>query len=248
MASQMPDPSPEGDGQFLSTDWGIVAAARDRDEPSARKALAELSEAYWYPIYAYIRRRGYPADQAQDLTQDFFTLLLRPGFLSRVSPEKGRFRAFLLACCKNFLSNDRDRRRALKRGGGCLTISIPRAEAEGRYAREPSHNLTAERLFARRWAITLLERVLERLGAEMAGAGKGPLFDRLAPALLGDGTSAPYAELAKDLGMTENAVKMAALRLRQRYRTLVRQEVVDTVDGCVDVDDEIRDLFQALRS
>ncbi len=218
-------PGSTGDGRFETTDWGLIAIARGGDSPPARRALADLCSSYWYPLYAYIRRLGYPADRAEDLTQGFFAGLLGSDFLDAISPEKGSFRAFLLASLKNYLSNQRDRDVARKRGGGCVTMSIDLPEAEGRYSCEPSHELTAERLFERRWALTLLGRVLERLGIEMVRAGKGPLFDRLRPALLGEGKVAPYRRVAEELTMTEDAVKMAALRLRRRFRELVWQEV-----------------------
>jgi DNA-directed RNA polymerase specialized sigma24 family protein len=235
-----------GDGRFETTDWGLIKVAKGGDSSSARQALSDLCSSYWYPLYVYIRQRGYPADRAQDLTQGFFASLLGTNFLVTISPEKGRFRAYLLASLKHYLSNEHDRDEALKKGGGCVTISFNLLEAEGRYACEPWHEMTAERLFERRWALTLLGHVLDRLGGEMCLAGKGPLFARLRPALLGDGEMAPYRQVAEDLRMTEDAVKMAALRLRRRYRVLVRQEVTRTVGDSVRVDDEIRDLMAAL--
>jgi DNA-directed RNA polymerase specialized sigma24 family protein len=246
MASRLPGSS--GDGWFDTTDWGLIEVAQGGDPVPARQALADLCSTYWYPLYAYIRRRGLPADRAQDLTQGFFASLLGHDFLKTVGPEKGKFRTFLLVACQNYLANQRNRDRAIKRGGGKPLLSIDLPDAEGRYAREPSHSLTAERLFERRWALTLLGCVLDRLGGEMNRSGKGPLFERLRPALLGDGAEAPYAEVAAELGFTTDAVKMAALRLRRRYRELVREEVARTVDGDGDgeFDDEIRDLFAAL--
>jgi len=237
-----------GAGRFTSTDWRLIVSARGTDQPVARKALAELCEAYWYPIYSFVRARGYPADKAQDLTQEFFMRLLRPGFFDSVDAEKGQFRAFLLAACKHFLSNQRDHDRALKRGGGRLTVAIDPAEAEERFACEPWHDVTPELLFVRRWAVTVLDRATVRLGEEMGGDGKQALFDRLGSALLRDGSALPYARVAAELGMTQAAVKMAALRLRRRYRDLVREEVVATVGEHVDVDAEISALFQAFRS
>jgi RNA polymerase sigma-70 factor (ECF subfamily) len=237
-----------GAGQFATTDWRLIVSARGTDQPEARKALAELCEAYWYPIYSFVRARGYPPDKAQDLTQEFFTRLLRPGFFDSVDVEKGRFRAFMLASCKHFLSNQRDHDRALKRGGGKLTVTIDPAEAEGRFACEPWHSVTPEILFARRWAVTVLDRAAARLGEEMTRDGKAALFDRLGSALLRDGSALPYAQVAAELGMSEAAVKMAALRLRRRYRDMVREEVVVTVGEQADVDAEIAGLFQAFRS
>jgi DNA-directed RNA polymerase specialized sigma24 family protein len=244
MADQAPEST--GDGRFETTDWGLIKVAKGGDPSSARQALSDLCSSYWYPLYVYIRHHGHPADRAQDLTQGFFASLLGTNFLDTISPEKGRFRAFLLASLKHYLSNEHDRDAALKKGGGCVTTSFDLLEAEGRYACEPWHEMTAERLFERRWALTLLGHVLDRLGGEMCQAGKGPLFARLRPALLGDGEMAPYKQVAEDLRMTEDAVKMAALRLRRRYRALVRQEVACTVGDSVRVDDEIRDLMATL--
>jgi RNA polymerase sigma-70 factor (ECF subfamily) len=245
MRDQLPDST--NDEKFESTNWGLIATARGGDSAPARQALSELCGAYWYPLYAYIRRRGYPADRAQDLTQGFFASLLGHNFLDAVGPEKGKFRSYLLASCQHYLSNQRDRDRAIKRGGECVTHSINLPDAESRFCAEPAHDLTAERLFERRWAITLLGRALERLGTEFARAGKGPLFDRLRPALLGDGTAAPYSGVAEDLGMTVDAVKMAAVRFRHRFRDLVREEVARTVGAPEEIDEEIRDLFAALK-
>jgi DNA-directed RNA polymerase specialized sigma24 family protein len=233
-------------GHFTTTCWGDILKAREGTDPEARHALGELCRSYWYPIYVFIRRRGHAADVAEDLTQDFFAAWLERGFLASVGPEKGRFRSFLLATCKNFLANRRVRDNALKRGGGQAPLSIDIRDAEGRYLREPSHELTAERLFERRWALTLLEHVLARLGAEMEEAGKKPLFDLIAPALLGRGESAPYSRVAAELGTTENAVKLAAHRLRIRYRELLVEEVASTVSGRADVDNELRELFATL--
>ncbi len=233
-------------GQFPSTCWSLVLAARSQAEPRAREALAALCHAYWYPLYAYIRRRGHAPDEAQDLTQEFFTGFLREGFLNTVDPDRGKFRAFLLAACKHFLANRRARDHAQKRGGGLGPISIGSTDAEGRYGGEPMHEMTPERLYDRRWALTLLGRVLDRLAAEMARAGKGPLFARLEPTLLGERGAGPYARVAEELGLSPGAVKVAAHRLRRRYRALLRAEIGRTVDDPARVDDEIRDLFAAL--
>ncbi len=237
-------------GQFATTRWSLVTAARDPAEPQAQAALAELCELYWYPLYAYIRRHGHNADDAQDLTQEFFARLLATKALAGVDRRKGRFRSFLLAACNHFLANERDRANALKRGGGRapLSFSINALEAESRFQAEPepSHELTPERLFDRRWALTLLEQVLSRLSAEMTRSGKSPLFEHLRPALLGEHGAPPHAETAARLGMTEGAVKLAIHRLRQRYRTLLTEEIARTVDEPGEVDDELRDLFAAV--
>jgi RNA polymerase sigma-70 factor (ECF subfamily) len=208
--------------------------------------MAELCGAYWYPVYAYVRRCGHPADEARDLTQGFFASWLALDPLGSVDPGKGRFRSFLLASCRHYLANHLARERALKRGGGRHALSIDLRDAEGRYVREPSHDLTAERLFDRRWAMALLDQVVARLGDEMRGAGKGALYERIGSALLGPAESTTYARVAEELGMSEGAVRVAAHRLRRRYRELLVEEVGRTVGDPGTVDEEIRDLFEIL--
>jgi len=168
---------------FDETNWGLIKAAQAGDTSKARSALAELCETYWYPLYAFIRRKGYATDQAQDLTQGFFLVLLEHEFLKTIGREKGKFRSFLLASCRNYLVNEGDRQRARKRGQGRVVLNVDLTDAEARYAKEPAHTMTAERLFERRWTMTLLDRVLEQLRTEMTRSGKGPLFDRLAGAI-----------------------------------------------------------------
>lgn len=221
-------------------------AAREGASVEAREALASLCADYWYPLYAFVRRRGHDVSAAEDLVQGFFTRLLEKGDLAAVDHRKGRFRSFLLASCSHYLSNSADLQRAAKRGGGCAIIALNRLDAQKRYAHEPSHDLTADRLFERQWALTVLERVIGRLDAEMAEAGKSTLFDALRPALLGEGGRAPYAAIAARLGMTEEAARAAATRLRRRYRQLLRVEVAGTLGDPDDLDDEIRELFNAL--
>jgi RNA polymerase sigma-70 factor (ECF subfamily) len=241
-----PGPGPSGDDRFATTRWSLVEVARGGDSPEARRALAELCSAYWYPVYAYARRSGHSTDQAQDLTQGFFASWLARDPLGPVDPAKGRFRSFLLACFQHYLANHRAGQRALRRGGGRAVFSIDLRDAEGRYVLEPSHEWTAERLYERRWALTLLDLVLDRLSAEMVARGKGPLFDLLAPALLGPGESAPYGRIAEELGMTEGAVKVASHRIRRRYLELLAEEVGRTVKDSGEVGEEIRDLLAAL--
>src|SRR5262245_43389420 len=189
-----------GAGQFPSTHWSVVLQARNRTSPRADEALAELCRAYWYPLYAYIRHRSASGDQAQDLTQEFFARLLEKPFLDTVDRDKGRFRAFLLACCRHFLANERDRERAQKRGGGRPALSLDFATAEERYLREPAHDVTAERLFERRWALTLLEQTLGQLEAEYLQGGKQALYEQLHGTLIGD-VSTPYTQIGAVLGM-----------------------------------------------
>jgi RNA polymerase sigma-70 factor (ECF subfamily) len=245
-------PKPESDPahakSFQTTRWSLVVAARDGQNTDAKEAFATLCGAYWYPLYAFVRRKGYDAESAQDLVQGFLTRLLEKHDLTAVDRAKGRFRAFLMSACSHYLSNERDYQRAKKRGGGQATISIDRLGAEGRYGREPSHDLTAERLFEKQWALTLLDRVVDRLETEMSGAGKSRQFAVLKSALLGEATRVPYARIALELGLSEDAARAAAHRLRRRYRGLLQQEVAATLDDPRDLEAEIADLFAALGS
>jgi RNA polymerase sigma-70 factor (ECF subfamily) len=226
----------------------MVVAAKHRSSPQARDALAALCSSYWYPVYAYVRRHGHAAEDAQDLTQEYFARLLEKDFLKAVDQEKGKFRSFLLASCKHFLSNERDRAKTQKRGGGRELLSLDLDDAEHRYNLEPTHSLTAERLFERRWAMTLLDHVLARLREEYDTAGKTGLFDRLKVFLAGTAEKVPHAHVAEDLGISVGAVKVAVHRLRRRYRDLLREEILRTVADPGDVDAEIRALFAALGS
>lgn len=244
--NDVPDEPEAGPRRFESTRWSLVLAARDGGAAGAAEALAALCAAYWYPLYAFVRRKGYDAESARDLVQGFFTRFLEKGDLASVDRAKGRFRTFLMTSCTHFLANHADRERALKRGGGRSPVPIEGVEAERRYGREPSHTMTAERLFERRWATTLLENVLAALGAEMARAGKSRQFEALRPALVGDGGRVPYAQIAAELGISEEAARVAAQRLRRRYRDRLRAEVAQTIDDPAGVDDEIRSLFAAL--
>jgi len=231
---------------FGTTHWSLVLAARNRNDPRARVALSTLCQSYWYPIYVYIRRRGHDPQAAEDLTQEFFAELLRLGALAGVDRSKGKFRAFLQACCRHFLAHQRDHRRALKRGGGRQEFSIDIRDAEGRYLREPVDDLTPEALFDRRWALTLLENIFDDLRAEYRRADKSVLFDALKSQLTGGPDASPHAEIAARLGMTENAVQVAAHRLRRRYREALHARIATTVADPADVEDEIRDLFAAV--
>jgi RNA polymerase sigma factor (sigma-70 family) len=231
--------------QFPTTHWSRVVTAGDRAAPEARGALAELCAIYWYPLYAFVRRRGHDHEATEDLVQDFFVTLLEKDSLSTIDRAKGRFRSFLMAACIHYLANRRDYDRALKRGRGRLAMPFNTLRAEDRYRLEPTHELTAERLFERRWATTLLDMVLERLAAEMSRAGKARLFEALRPALLGTPEKVPYADIAAAVGCSEAAARVAAHRLRARYRNLLREEVARTLDDPTAIEDEIRDLFAA---
>jgi RNA polymerase sigma-70 factor (ECF subfamily) len=224
----------------------LVLAAGDPGAPSARQALADLCQSYWFPLYAYIRRRGHDPDRAQELTQDLFVRLLEKDVLAAADPARGRFRAFLRAVCADFLANRRDWEGARKRGGDRVFIPINVAEAEGRYAAEPGHEWTAERIFDRSWALTLLGRVLDLLRREYEQAGQAAAFAALSPVLTEGAGAVPYATLAARLGTTEGAVRVAVHRLRRRYGALLRTEIATTVGSPTEVDDEIRDLFSAL--
>jgi RNA polymerase sigma-70 factor (ECF subfamily) len=234
-------------GQFPSTHWSKVIAAGDPRAPEARESLAALCAAYWYPLYAYIRRRGHTSEQAQDLTQEFFALVLERGLLSRADPERGRFRSFLRAVCGRYLVNQGARANAQKRGGGRSALPIDTFEAEGRYAHELADESTAQQIFDRTWALTLLGRVLDRLRREYEDAGRGTTFEELRGVLIEESPAAPYATIAGRLGTSEGAVRVAVHRLRRRYGVLLRQEIAATVEDPADVDDEIRALFAALQ-
>ena len=243
MGSQSSDSIVPGTRGFVTTRWSVVLSARG-DTTRAQSALAKLCTTYWYPLYAFVRRQGYGPHDAQDLTQEFFARLLEKGWLGDVARERGRFRSFLLASMKHFLANEWDRAHALKRGGRTTLLRLDDESAEARYRNEPADQTTAEQLFDRRWALTLLEQVLTRLRAEMEVAGKLPQFEALKFSLMGEKTA--YADVARELGMTEGAVKVAVHRLRERYRALVRAEIADTVASSTEIEDELRHLFAAL--
>lgn len=227
--------------QFGDTRWSVVLAAQTGDEADARAALAELCGAYWYPLYAFVRRSGHPPEEAEDLTQDFFARLLEKDWLAEVDRAKGRFRAFLLAAMKHFLANEWRRAQARKRGGG--TIAVP-LDAEERYACEPADAFTPETLYERRWALTVIENVFAALRAEMERAGKRELFETLKDMLSPDARHISYAEAGARLGLSEDAVKMTVYRLRKRYRDLLRAHIAATVGTSGEIDEEIRDLFR----
>lgn len=235
---------PTAGAGFAQTRWSMVVAAADRGS-QGQEALEHLCAAYWYPLYAFVRRQGKSAHDAQDLTQGFFARLLAKNDLTAVDRAKGKFRSFLLAALQHYLANEWDRAQAQKRGGGTVLLSIDDAEAERRYHEEPAAQITAEQLFDRRWALTLLDRVLARLSAEMQEAGRAAQFEALKFSLTGE-IGAPYVEIAQRLGTTEGALKVSIHRLRDRYRALLRAEIAETVGGDADVDEELRQLYSAL--
>jgi RNA polymerase sigma-70 factor (ECF subfamily) len=238
---------PQADRRFASTRWSLVMAAAQRDSPESAAALATLCRLYWYPLYAYARRLTNPSD-AQDLTQEFFARLLDRDYLRQADQRRGKFRSFLLTAFKHFLAKEHERANAKKRGGGRKFLALNIDSAERRYSREPSHDATREALYERGWALTLLEQGLTRLREEWAGAGKQRLFECLKGTLSADQSVRPYVELAGELGMSVEALKVAVHRLRRRYRELVRDEIAQTVATNEEIEDELRDLFAAVRA
>ncbi len=233
-----------GPGRFPTTRWTLVLAAGHPHRKETRDALVSLCENYWYPLYAYLRRRGYPADQAQDLTQEFFVRILEGRYLDRADPEKGRFRSFILSSLKFFVADGEDRQRARKRGGGAV-MPLEFQSGEERYQREPSHHETPERIFERRWVLLMLDRVVETLRNEFVQHGRPEHFERLKVFLLGQ-SDTPYAALAREMNTSEGTIKVAVHRLRKRYRELFRQEILDTVADPKEVESELRYLAAVL--
>lgn len=236
----------KGAARFPTTQWTLVVSAGHDSTTQSAEALAKLCALYWYPVFAFVRRRGYDADQAQDVTQSFFARMIEKGDLADANRDLGRFRTFLLTSCQHFLSNERDRERAGKRGGGVVPIPIDVAMAEGRYERSLAHEETPERAYERQWCLTLLAAVLDDVRMEYSSAGKHQLFDRLKSFLTVDADAGPQAEAAADLDMSVAAVKVAVHRLRRRYRDALKQRVADTVTSAEEIDDEIRFLLNAL--
>lgn len=234
-------------GRFPTTEWSRVFTAREGSDSGARAALENLCQTYWPPLYDYVRRQGYDREAASDLTQAFFTELLEKHVLQEVTPSAGRFRSFLLASLRHFLSHERDRERALKRGGGAATVSLDVDAAEARLGAELADRLTPEQIFERRWALTVLDRALDRLRRASQQSGHDERFAALKRYLVGDAQGASYRDAAERLGMTEGAVKVAVLRMRRQFGEALRAEIADTVADPTDVDDEIRHLLAVIR-
>ena len=230
---------------FQTTAWSLVLAAAGNPTTDSRQALASLCQTYWNPVYAFIRRCGHTPDQSQDLTQGFFTRLLEKQFLQSVDRQRGRFRSFLLAAVKHFLANERDRAHALKRGGGHVPISIDLLEAESWYKPAAVETTTPERLFERRWALSVLEQVMARLRAEYSAMGKADLFERL-EGLLNKDADARCEALALEMGVSAGALRMSLHRLRRKYRHILREEIAETVSTPTEIDEEIRFLMSVL--
>lgn len=232
------------DSRFAVTQWSLVIRAAG-DDNLARPALEQLCQAYWYPLYSFVRRRGASPHDAEDATQGFFMHLIGNRALGKVDRELGTFRSFLLASLKNFLSHEYEKANALKRGGGTKFVALDASSAEERYALEPADDLSPDRIYDRHWALTLLDRARARLEAEYSSSGKGKLFLALHP-VMGGGGDISYQELGEKLGMTEGAVKTAVHRLRDRHRIALRQEVAETVANPEDIDEELRFLVESL--
>jgi RNA polymerase sigma-70 factor (ECF subfamily) len=232
--------------RFPTTAWSRILEAGGPAQPQARAALEDLCRDYWYPLYAFLRRKGLGAESAQDLVQSLFADLLARNDLRGLDPARGRFRSYLMACATHLLAKQRARERAARRGGGRAILALDSLAAESRYGVEPSHELTAERLFDHRWALTVLDLVLAGLDDEMARSNRSRLYEQLRPSLLAQPDARPYSEIADGLGMTEAAVKMAAHRLRARYRERLRDEIARTVADPAEIDDENSELLSAL--
>jgi RNA polymerase sigma-70 factor (ECF subfamily) len=231
---------------FTTTRWSLVLAAQAGESTQSRRALGELCEAYWFPLYAFVRRQGYSAEDARDLTQGYFARLLEKEDLKDVDPHLGRFRAFLLASLKHFLSNARDRARAKKRSPEKPLLELDSRTAEERFSIEPADDLTPQDLFERKWAMTVLERTLERLGREWSDGDRARRFEKLRGYLTDEDPGGSYRETAGELGISEDAVKVAVHRLRRRYGELLREEIAQTVTDPREIDDEIRYLLGVL--
>ena len=232
--------------RFTQTHWSVVLAAGQSDSSHAEEALQSLCQVYWYPLYAFVRRQGYSLHDAEDLTQAFFARLLAKGDLAGVDRQKGKFRSFLLASMKHFLANEWDYCQAQKRGGGRQIVSIDFGNGESRYAVEPSHDITPDKLYERRWAMTVLEQAMAKLREEMRASGKERHFEQMKIFMTGGKGEVPYAQVAETLGISEGSVKVTVHRLRKRYRELLCEEVAHTVDEKEDVEDELRALLGAL--
>ncbi len=235
-----------GAGRFATTHWSVVMAAGRPKSASYQQALETLCKTYWFPLYAYLRRHGCDSSRAEDYTQAFFAGLLEKHGLRLADPKRGKFRSFLLGSLKHFLSNERARARAKKRGGGRKVISLDFENAESQYAREPRDELSPEKLFERSWALTVLAQTMARLQAEAVGTNKQEQFERLKVYLTAEKGSIPYHDVAAELGMAEGTVRVAVHRLRRRYKELLRDEIAQTVTSEEQIDEEIRHLFTAL--
>lgn len=233
-------------GWFATTHWSMVCRAGDVNAPRSQEALESLCRTYWYPLYAYVRKRGYAVEDAQDLTQEFFARMLDSSFLAKADPLRGRFRSFLLTSMERFLANEWDRATAQKRGGGKAPVPIQTAEGETRYGVEPADEKSPEQIFEYNWAVTLLEEVMRKLEADHVERGQGDMWNALKSCLVVSPDEESRAELASRLGLSEGAVRVAVHRLRASYRGLLRREIAGTLDSEAEVDAEMRHLFKVL--
>lgn len=242
----MKDPSDPR--QFVTTHWSLIGAAKPNEasQTRAREALEELCRMYWYPLYAFVRSRGYSADDAQDLTQAFFTRIIETSGFSSADRKRGRFRSYLLGAMKHFLANEWHRTKTQKRGGRVQFIEFDALDPEARYTGASASSDDPDHLFDREWALQIITGALQTLRDEMAKAGKSDQFEALKGNLTGEDES-PRNQIATKLGMSEGAVKVAVHRLRQRYRILLRDAIAQTVDNEADLDDEMRYLIAVLR-
>jgi RNA polymerase sigma-70 factor (ECF subfamily) len=234
--------------RFQTTHWSLVAAAGAPTSAESRAALAALCEAYWYPLYAYLRRRGHGVDSAEELAQAFFAMLIESNTLKNADRSLGRFRSYLLGALKHFLGTQSQQAKAAKRGGGRRIVSLDTADAENRLHKELIDNRSPERIFDRQWALNVLNLALARLQEQFQHEGKTQLFANLHRYLTADDSELKYRQLCEEMEMSEGAIKVAVHRMRARYRQMVRQQVARTVASPSDVDDEIRRLFIALRA
>lgn len=235
-------------GRVATTQWSQVLVARDGTDTEAREALEALCQTYWQPLYAYIRHQGYGPEESRDLTQAYFAELLEKDLLADVDPSKGRFRSYLLATLRHFLSHERDRERALKRGGGTTTLSLDVETGEQRYAMQATEAMTPVDVYEHRWAMTVLDRAMGQLATESKEAGNWPQFQTLRQYLTSANPQVPYGEAAKDLGMSEGAIRTAVHRLRKRYGQALRAEIAQTVANPADTDEEVRHLLAVVRT
>ncbi|MFB0556135.1 MAG: RNA polymerase sigma factor [Phycisphaerae bacterium] len=240
--------TPFGKGKFATTHWSVILAAGDTSASQHEQALSSLCKTYWFPLYAYLRRRGYNAHQAEDYTQGFFAQMLDKHYLRKVSPKPGKFRSFLLAAFRHYVADEHDHARAIKRGGSRKILSLDFNTAERKYALGLTYDLSPDKVFERSWALAVLEKTMDRLRAELAGRDKQRHFDVFRIYLGGQAAKVPYHDVADKLKMTEGAVKVAIHRLRRRYREILREEIAQTVAGEDQIDEEIKDLFAVLTS
>src|SRR5947209_1766481 len=233
--------------QFQTTQWGLVMPTADQRSKTAQAALEQLCRIYWYPIYAFVRRQGQTVENAQDLTQEFFLRVLQDNYFQVADPQRGRLRSFLLTSLKHFLINEWEKARTAKRGGAQSIFSLDEQDAEGRYLTEPIDGMSPEKVYEKRWAVTLLEQALARLRAEYAKQNNGAMFDALKPFISGETAEGGYGALAQRFEMSEGSLRVAAHRLRERYREALRTEVASTLATPTDIDDELRHLMIVLQ-